>query len=145
MKTIFKYFKKSYESITLLLCLLFLFSCKDYSEPITFPEPQQNPLYLSSEAQTKDTWVKNLSNIGAENPETDEVYRDNHQTTTSNPSTKIKNGWIILDEGGTLPKESIRITIKENTSDKPRSYELKIYSHYKEARLLIIQKGNGDD
>lgn len=120
---------------------LFLCALLSCVKTVYIPEPSENPIYLTSEAQTKDTWVKYMFSIGAENPKMDTVEFNNVQTATQNLWIKIHNDWITLDEGGTLPKEVIRITVKENTSPYSRSYVVTSHSHLAETKIAIIQAG----
>lgn len=106
-----------------------------------YPEPSEDPIHLTSEAQTKYTRVKNLYGIGAENPETDKIYVDNNQTATRFPEIIIENDWIRITEGGVMPMDKLEIVVKENTLPQPRSYNLTINSHIQTSRLTIVQAG----
>lgn len=142
MKTT-KHFSCKYYSLAVFLLLFSLIStsCREEGKGIRYPEPSENPIYLTSNAETKDTWVKNVFGINAENPETDNVEINDTNTSTTSSGTIIENDWIRIEYGNKLAKGVMRITVKENTLPHSRSYILKIYSDLKESKLAIIQAG----
>lgn len=140
---IMKIFKRISKLGVFVLSLpILLVSC--YRTPMAYPAPSENPILLTAENQTKYTMIKNLAGISPENPETDQIISDNHQTETFNPWTMISNDWIIITEGGSMPMEKLKIEVKENSSQQPRSYELKIYSMMQVSILTITQNGKTD-
>ncbi len=124
----------------LLLLLLVISGCNIKGCEIRYPEPKENPVYLSSEAQTNTIHVENITWIVEENSDTDIV----EQTDTSPRWIIIKNDWVQIRYYESLSDDDLEITVSENTSSSPRKYNLLIYGSpapiiYE--TLEIIQEG----
>lgn len=56
--------------IILLTLILACVSCTR-DEKITHPEPSENPVSLNAEAQSKEVYIRHLSGVKPEDPQTD--------------------------------------------------------------------------
>ncbi|MEG2281944.1 MAG: hypothetical protein RSB93_01800, partial [Rikenellaceae bacterium] len=90
---------------------------------------------LTAEAQTTVITVKDLAIIRPENPETDRKEKDENYTLVGNDWIAIS--WIIT----TTDRESLKIEVKENTSNKLRTYNLQMFGKPGKGTLQIIQSG----
>lgn len=117
--------------IFILSLTFLLISCKsDRGGALRNPNPSENPVYLTEEAQTKELYVEHLAGLNPENPKTDKTYWNEADRLV------VENEWITFTY---LQREVISITVKENTSNEPRKYNLPMHGTPGRAILHVIQ------
>lgn len=133
---------KTYKYLPLLLFVsALLSSCFFGYGDNEIPEPVENPLIISSDAQTVNTKVKNLINMTRENPETDKITVNEMVTETESLWSLIETDWIsIYHELSPKNHEKLKITVKENNTGHERRYVLGLAAEIKKSSLTIIQE-----
>ena len=130
MKKTNKIINKSIIVVVLISTLPILtISCRNLKGvvDILYPAPTENPVYFSSEAQTKNIFVENITGVYPENCKTEIVDINNTITETENCWIIIANDWLTIRYGqNDLPKRTVEITVKENTTDLRRFYNLEM-------------------
>lgn len=122
----------------LAMCIPLIASCT----PIVTPQPEENPLYISKDAQTVVTTVGGLVGIDAQDPEQDKITINKPTNGSAGGWTRIENDWItIFQSWDNNESDKVEITVKENTTGYRRTYILGLTSKMKESSLTIIQKG----
>lgn len=123
----------------LAFCIPLIASCT----PITTPQPEENPLYISKDAQSVVTRVGGLVGIHAQDPEQDKTIINKPTNGSAGGWTKIENDWITIFQSWDSDKsDKVQITVTENNTGQRRTYILGITSKMKKSTLTIIQKGN---
>ncbi len=121
-------FLKNNSIILLLLLSLLITSCgnEKVNRP-RYPIPEENPVYFRNEAQTKTIFVENITWVYPENPETEIIDRNDDISHTEGRWVIIANDWVRIRYGqNDLPKRTVEITVKENTTDLRRFYNLEM-------------------
>lgn len=135
------YYSKLSKFVYIICIVCFFTSCgsgeeKGCENPV-YPEPSENPAYLTAEAQTRSVHVKYMMRIGTN-------ISDDQDPFPLSDGVIIKNDWITMTWGHGLPNEIVEITVKENTSNQPRSYELLTCNKWLETPLIITQNGKAN-
>lgn len=107
---------------------------------ISYPIPFENPVYFTPEAQTKNIHVLNMVMVWPENPETEIVEYNNTITQTQGLWIIIANDWLTVKYGNDVPKNTVEITVKENTAGERRYYNLELPSEFGKYVLAIVQE-----
>lgn len=103
------------------------------------PQPEENPLYLSSDAQTVTIKVEYLSSISAEDPERDKEILN---METEPHWKKVENEWIsfYLEHIYSYTKSKIIITVQKNDTGQERRYKLNLHGHVSNSIWTVIQE-----
>lgn len=128
--------KFNFRIIFPVLLTLFIISCAQ--DKIIYPEPAENPVNLTAEAQSKKVFIKHMMTIGENKP--------NYENPEwSDDGVVIRDDWIVITFGYGLPHEVIEITVTENNTNLPRTYEIITFHKWLKTPLIIIQSGKNSE
>lgn len=117
-------------SAIILFSTFLLISCTK----VTYPEPSENPVLLTYEAQTKKITVENMVSIAREDATDEKIVGDDYIT--------IQNDWVSFTKSSSfVPKNTLKIVVKENTTGEPRSHTVSLKSGTKNTILTVTQAG----